>query len=96
MNQGLTLEGIGVSPAMPASPLQPSQTQSFTATGHGVSNSSVQWSLIPNIGTIAADGVYTAPNQIDSPQTVVVVASMSVPVVGQLGGIAVLNLVPTT
>lgn len=61
-----------------------SQTQAFTATvagsgGSGVAaggpTTAVTWSLSPAVGTISAQGVYTAPATISTPQTVVVTAT---------------------
>jgi hypothetical protein len=53
----------------------------------------VQWLLFPNAGSISADGVYTAPSSIESPQTVVILASIYNSFSGgNNAGIAVVNL----
>jgi hypothetical protein len=54
--------------------LSATQTQQFTATVTGSSNTSVSWSLSPQVGTIA-NGLYTAPATIATAQTVVVTAT---------------------
>jgi hypothetical protein len=64
---------VQVSPGSPT--LQASQTQQFTATVTGTSTTGVTWSLNPNVGSISAAGLYTAPASIASQQTVVVTAT---------------------
>ena len=49
-------------------------TQKFTATVSGTSNTAVTWSISPQVGSIAADGTYTAPTSVTQPQTVTVTA----------------------
>ena len=51
------------------------QTQQFTATVGGTSNSAVTWTLSPAVGTISAAGLYTAPATIAAAQTVTVKAT---------------------
>ena len=55
--------------------LQASGTQQFTATVTGNSNTSVTWSLNPNVGTISTAGFYTAPPTISGLQQVTVTAT---------------------
>lgn len=51
--------GITVSPTRVL--MGPSGTQLFKASVSGSSNTGVTWTLSPNVGSIAADGTYTAP-----------------------------------
>jgi hypothetical protein len=64
---------ISVSPASVS--LTASQTQNFSATIAGISDSVVTWSLNPAVGTISNTGLYTAPATIASSQTVTVTAA---------------------
>ena len=64
---------VSVSPA--SATLSASQTQAFTATVANTANTAVTWSLSPNVGTIDASGLYTAPDSISSGQTVTVTAT---------------------
>jgi hypothetical protein len=50
------------------------QQQQFTATVAGTSNTAVTWSTSPSLGTLTADGLYTAP-VISSSQTVTITAT---------------------
>lgn len=59
----------------PSATLTGSQTQQFTATVSGNSNTSVTWSLSPNVGSISSTGLYTAPASIASSQSVSVTAT---------------------
>ncbi|MCL5745715.1 MAG: Ig-like domain-containing protein [Acidobacteria bacterium] len=52
-----------------------SQTQQFVATVTGHPNTSVTWSINPSVGTIAPDGLYTAPSTISVAQKVTVTAT---------------------
>ena len=58
----------------PSVSLNPSQTQQFTATVSNTANTGVTWSLVPAAGTIS-NGLYTAPSNIITSQTVSVIAS---------------------
>jgi hypothetical protein len=49
--------------------------QQFTATVSNTSNTTVSWSLNPNVGTISSSGLYSAPLLILSRQTVTVIAT---------------------
>ena len=65
---------IAVSVSPTVSTRGPSQTQQFTATVTGTSNTAVAWSLSPSIGTISTNGLYTAPASITTQQAVTVIA----------------------
>src|SRR6202022_4364558 len=67
--------GIGVSVNPTSATLAASQTQPFTATVTGNSNTAVSWSLYPPTGSISSSGVYTAPSSVTSAQTVTVIAT---------------------
>jgi hypothetical protein len=49
--------------------------QQFTATVSNISNTAVTWSISPAAGSISASGLYTAPANITSNQTVTVTAT---------------------
>ena len=67
-----TENGFFLSPSTVA--LNASQSQQFTATG--LCNLGVSWSMpVGSPGTLAPDGVYTAPNVITAAQTVMVTAT---------------------
>ena len=63
---------ISVSPASVT--LAASQVQQFTATVNNSTNTGVTWTLSPAVGTIS-NGLYTAPSNITSVQTVTVAAT---------------------
>jgi len=63
---------VALSPLLAS--LNPSQAQQFTANVNNTTNQAVTWSLMPAIGTIS-NGLYTAPANITSPQTVTVTAT---------------------
>ena len=64
---------IGISPTLAS--LGQGQTQQFTATVTGTSNTGVTWSLSPAVGTLSTSGLYTAPSSIPSLQRVQVTAT---------------------
>ena len=64
---------LGVSPT--AVNLFNSQSQQFTATLTGNSNTSVTWSISPNVGSISSTGLYSAPTSITTQQNVTVTAT---------------------
>ncbi|WP_219463347.1 hypothetical protein [Nonomuraea rhizosphaerae] len=91
---------IVVLPAMPAAvqvtpyapaPLGPGGTLSFAATLGG-DPIAAGWSLLPQVGAIDDKGGYTAPERIETPQAVLVVAAD--PRTPALGGTAVVLLTP--
>jgi hypothetical protein len=51
------------------------QTQQFTAMVTGTPNQQVTWSVTPPLGTVSQAGVYTAPANVSSSQTVTVLAT---------------------
>jgi hypothetical protein len=57
--------------------LLPGQSKSFTATVSRSENQSVTWSINPQVGSISASGVYTAPAMIDQPELHVEVQAVS-------------------
>jgi hypothetical protein len=65
---------VTVSPSNPP-PLQQGQTQQFTAVVAGTTNQGVAWEVIPTVGAIATNGIYTAPATISSQQTVTIKAT---------------------
>jgi outer membrane protein OmpA-like peptidoglycan-associated protein len=67
--------GMAVS-LMPAiATLQQGQSQAFTAALTGSSNSGVEWSLNPALGSVSPTGVYTAPTSVALPENVTVTAT---------------------
>ena len=61
---------IGISPA--SIMLQPSQSQTFTASVGNSANIEVKWTLQPSVGSLTGTGIYTAPASISSDQNVTV------------------------
>src|ERR1039458_4174458 len=59
----------------PAAPLTASQTQQFVAAVSGLSNTAVNWSVSPAVGTVSSTGLYTAPASVSGAQTVTVKAT---------------------
>jgi len=74
------VQGVTVTPG--SATLQPEQSQKFTATvqGEGTFNTTVTWQVnqtpggYPQVGTITADGSYTAPAGVPNPDPVTVQA----------------------
>jgi hypothetical protein len=66
--------GVSVSPGGPIS-LGQSQSQQFTATVTGTSNTAVNWSISPVVGTVSGSGLYSAPASIAAAQSVTVKAT---------------------
>jgi hypothetical protein len=69
----LTPVTIQVSP--PYLQLQAAQTQQFTAFVTDANNPAVVWNIAPNVGTISASGLYTAPSVITNPQLITIMAT---------------------
>src|SRR5262249_11910866 len=69
------VQAIAVSLSPSAVTLTPGGTQQFTATVTGTSNTGVNWSLNPAVGSIDANGLYTAPSTLTSSTTVTVTAT---------------------
>ncbi len=55
--------------------LYPSQTKQFTSSVINLDNSNLTWSVSPDVGTISSSGLYTAPNNINSKQTIAITAT---------------------
>ena len=55
--------------------LYASQQQQFTASVTGNSNTAVNWTYSPQVGTLTAGGLYTAPISVTSAQTISVTAT---------------------
>jgi hypothetical protein len=70
--------------------LSAGQSQQFKATETGMS-APVTWSMTPNVGTLSASGLYTAPAAIASAQTVTVIATTNSPA---MTASATINLAP--
>ncbi|HTZ59272.1 MAG TPA: chitobiase/beta-hexosaminidase C-terminal domain-containing protein [Acidobacteriaceae bacterium] len=68
-----TKQNAAVNPSQVS--LSESQSQQFTASLPGASNTAVTWSLSPAVGAISSAGLYTAPASITSAQTVTVTAT---------------------
>lgn len=66
---------VAISLTPPATSLYAGQTQQFTATVTNTTNTAVSFSLNPNVGTISAAGLYTAPPTIPTQQTVTLTAT---------------------
>ena len=67
--------GVAVSVTPTTATLAPGGTQQFTATVANASNTSVTWSRSPAVGTISSSGLYTAPTNVTSQQTVTITAT---------------------
>jgi hypothetical protein len=83
---------VAVAPPQAPSALGPGQTQQFLATAAGLSDQSVNWSILPPVGQITQDGLYTAPETITVSQSVLVIATSQVASV--LYGTALVMLSP--
>ncbi len=69
-----TLISVAVTP--PSATLYGGQTQQFTATVSNTSNTAVTWTISPaSVGTISAEGLYTASATISTQQVVTVTAT---------------------
>src|SRR5579872_774428 len=73
--------GLAVSVSPPSATLFVSQSQQFTATVGGASNTGVTWSVNgapggnSTVGTVSSTGLYTAPSAAPSPTTVTITAT---------------------
>jgi hypothetical protein len=67
-----TVVSVGLAPT--STSLSAGQSQKFTASVTGTTNTGVTWSLVPNVGTIVG-GLYTAPATISAEQTITVLAT---------------------
>ena len=72
--------------------LSASQSQQFSATVSGSSNTAVQWSINNSIGTLSATGLYTAPPSVSTTEVISVTAtSLASPIVSAT---AIVTLIP--
>jgi hypothetical protein len=55
--------------------LQAKDTIALNALLNGTSTQAIQWSIAPPVGSITTNGIYQAPNPINSAQTVIVTAT---------------------
>jgi hypothetical protein len=69
------VQAIAVTLSPSAVTLTPGGTLQFTATVTGTSNTGINWTLNPAIGSIDANGRYTAPTTITAQTTVTVTAT---------------------
>ncbi len=70
---GASSTSVSVNP--PSATIPAGSTQPFTATVTGATDTSVVWTVSPATGSISGAGVYTAPQQVSSPQIVTVTAT---------------------
>jgi len=64
---------ISISPT--SATLLASQSTQFAANVTGSSNTAVAWSMNPSVGSLSANGLYTAPSSIKSAQNVTITAT---------------------
>ena len=73
------LPPVSVTVAPLSAILTSGQTQQFTSSVLNASNTSVNWTINPaNVGTISASGLYTAPANVTTQQTVSVTATSQI------------------
>ena len=70
---GSPVVGVQINP--PSAALAAGQSQQFGATVTGSTNTAVTWSYSPQVGTLTAGGLYTAPASVTATQSVVVTAT---------------------
>jgi hypothetical protein len=87
----LTIPAVAVSVAPPNVSLNGGGSQAFTATVTNATNKTVTWSLT-GLGTLDANGAYTAPTVVPSQQTATVNATSSAD--PSKSGSAVITLIP--
>jgi len=85
--------GVGVSVSPNNMTLTSSQTQQFTASVTGTANTAVAWSVYPAIGSISSTGLYTAPANLTSAQTLTATATSLTDQITT--GTAAISLVPS-
>ena len=74
--------------------LTQAQTQPFTATVSGASNTAVTWALSPDVGSLSASGVYTAPASVQTAQMVSISAtSVADPLISATSSVTLLPAV---
>ena len=65
---------VQISVAPGSRSLNANESQQFTASVSGSTNTAVTWSMSPQVGNLSASGLYTAPGTVNSPQTVTITA----------------------
>jgi hypothetical protein len=76
--------------------LTPSQTQQFTATVSGSTNTAVSWSMNPQFGTLDQTGSYTAPSSVPAPQIVTITATAAADILQKSSAVlTIAQLTPT-
>jgi hypothetical protein len=60
----------------PVAAIYANQSRQFTASMGSACGAPVTWSLQPAVGSVTSAGVYNAPSQIDTPQSVVLTAKL--------------------
>ncbi len=83
---------VSVSPS--SATLSALQSQQFGASINYGSNATPVWSLNPNVGTISAAGLYTAPATVTYQQTIAVIATGPDIGAGPCSGAAAVTLMP--
>ncbi len=86
--------GISVSVSPTSANLTAGQSQQFSASVSGSTNTAVTWSLSPAVGAITSTGLYTAPASVTASQSVTVIATSAAD--GVTSGSATVALNPTT
>lgn len=71
----VTLTPVSVTVNPPTATLYAGGTQQFAATVSYTSNTAVNWTINPSVGSVSATGLYTAPATIATQQTVTVTAA---------------------
>jgi len=71
----VSVASVSVSVNPTTASLSASQTQQFTATVTGNANTTVTWSINPNVGSVSSTGLYTAPSTVTSSQSITVTAT---------------------
>src|SRR5215471_14087420 len=85
---------VSISISPPSVTLGQGQSQQFSATVSGSSNTAVTWTMNPSIGTLTAAGLYAAPASITAQQTVQITATSAVDATKSATALA--TLAPTT
>jgi hypothetical protein len=87
---------VAVSVTPPSATLTANGQQQFTATVTGTSNTAVNWSMSPSLGTLTSGGLYTAPGTISSSQTITITATSVADSTKSANATVTLNPVGTT
>lgn len=81
---------VNVTPATAS--LSASQSQQFTATLNFTSSQATTWTISPQVGSISATGLYSAPSAVTSTQTIAVTATNQAPSGMTYSGTATITL----